>query len=304
MTKLSSMSGPDDWDDAEKLKKLLATRLSKRRVSLFLGAGVSAALKLPNWTQLIDNAYNAAGESRKRAPNNTRDADTLAGKPPFKGDPIAFAELIRKALYAGFSINSLRTDENPMLSALGAMVMSSIRGSAVSVVTFNYDDLLETYLRWRGFVVDSVSSLPAWNSATDVTVLHPHGWLPSNLKTPVTSKIVLTQKDYDRIVGDAKNLWHQRMTDIMLSTTPIFVGLSGNDQNLTQMLTYVEDKHPSVGMDHYWGIRFTGKGDENGDIWTSRGVKSFELPNNEAIPPFFMDICRYAAEQRLKSSLA
>jgi hypothetical protein len=182
MAKTSSMSSPDDWNSSSKIKSLLARRLAQRRLSLFLGPGVSTAFKLPQWSELLDNLYSVAGEKRPAARNNTQDAETLAAKPKYRHDSIKFATDARTALYQGFSIDSLKGSDNPMLSALGALVMSSVRGAAVNVITFNFDDLLETYLRWRGFVVGSVAALPAWNGVSDVTVLHPHGLLPVDLR--------------------------------------------------------------------------------------------------------------------------
>jgi hypothetical protein len=301
MTKVGSLSSPDDWNNANKIKNLLAKRLSQRRLSVFLGAGVSTAFNLPQWGELLDRLYTIAGETRPAAKDNTRDAERLAGKPEYRGDPLKFAADVRTALYSSFSVDQLKSAENAMLSALGALVMSSVRGAAMNVVTFNYDDLLETYLRWRGFVVDSVANLPAWNGSSDVTVLHPHGWLPLDAKARLTSGIVLTQKDYDRIVGDAKNFWRQRQTDIMRSTTPVFLGLSGSDPNLTSMLTEVQNDHPSKGTDHYWGVRLTAKGDTNSSTWEERGIRSFECADFDHIPSLLMEVCRQAAESRVKA---
>lgn len=304
MAKHSGMGSPDDWGSAAKISNLLAKRLSQRRLSLFLGAGVSAAFALPQWTELIDNLYREARVNRPASKDNLRDAETLAAKPKYKSNPLEFATDLRKSLYQGFSLDKLKGEESPMLSALGALVMSSVRGSAVNVVTFNYDDLLETYLRWRGFVVDSVSALPAWNGSADITVLHPHGCLPVDLKRPVTSGVVVTQKDYDRIVGDAKNYWRQRLTEVLRSTTPVFIGLSGTDSNLTSMLTEVQDCHPSKGTDHFWGLRVTALGDANSCAWNERGVHSFECATHQDIPPFLMEICRKAAGTRVTAEAA
>lgn len=299
MAKLAGgMGTPDDWEDQEKIVDFLASRLKQRRISIFLGAGVSSALRLPKWGELIDGLFKAAGETRPVPSDNIRDPEKLALSAKYRNNEKLFAEQVRKALYQGFVVDSLKTNHYPLLSALGAMVMSSVRGTATEVVTFNYDDLLEIYLRWRGFVVESVPSLPAWNSATDVRVLHPHGFLPSDLSQPVPGGVVITQKDFERIVGDARNFWRQRITDILRSTTPIFVGLSGDDLNLTQMLTDVEGHHPSKSVDYYWGVRLTNKGDGNGDIWQGRGIRSFELPTHDDVPIFLMDVCRRAAEMR------
>lgn len=296
---ISGMSTPEDWEDRDRLLNYLAQQLLSQRISLFMGAGVSAALSLPNWTALIDGMHCAAGVARPIGLGDTQAAEALYVS-QFGGDRIAFAKNVQRALYSKGSLTAAALDSNPLLSALGALVMSSVRGHAANVVTFNYDDLLETYLANRGFAVESVDILPKWSSLSDVTVLHPHGLLPSDMSDPQRG-VVLTQLDFDEIVGDTRDLWRQKVTSIMRSTTPIFVGLSGNDANLTSMMAEVNKLHSKGNSILYWGVRLGLTDDLMSPTWAARGVFHHPLNNHADAAPFIMEVCRRAAARRLKA---
>lgn len=286
------MSSPSDWDNRERLLDLLAHRLVRKRLSLFLGAGASHAFKLPDWTRLVDNLYAQKALTRPSSRNDTADAESLLVE-HYKSDRVAFAKDVQKALYQDYKHDPSVIETNPLLTAIGALVMSSARGSVAQVMTFNYDDLLEVYLSWRGLTVASVDHLPAWNSDADVEVLHPHGLLHTDMTAP-TRGLVLTRLDYDGIVGNSADLWRQRMIGILRSTTCLFIGLSGDDANLTSMLVEVKKAHSS--REPYWGVRFGC--DTKGPTWSARGVYPLHLKNHDETPALILDICRRAAALR------
>src|SRR5262249_46572895 len=151
-----------------------------------------------------------------------------------------------------------------LLTAVGALTMASGRGNVAKVVTFNYDDILELYLSCYGFHCATVTRVPRWATREDVTVLHPHGFLPSDSTALDVSPIVLTQLDYDDIVGNSKDLWRSTIVDVFRSHFCIFIGLSGTDQNLTNMLHTVSKEHASTESgDLFWGARYCLTGDDN-----------------------------------------
>lgn len=296
MSKLvSAMSTPEEWDDIDNLINFLARKLVQKRLSLFLGAGASHAFNLPNWTQLVDNLYEMASMARPTPKDDVRDAESLFLN-KYKSDRIAFAKAVQLALYKNYSHQQSALEANPLLSSIGAMVMSSARGRVAHVITLNYDDILESYLKWRGFTVSSVAKLPAWNSDSDVEVLHPHGLLSLDTSQNPASGIVLTQLDYDDIVGNVKDLWRQRIIGTLRSTTCVFLGLSGKDDNLTSILKEVNGSHPSSGVEPYWGVRFDCDNNEN--IWLARGVYVHKPASHSETPELLMKICQRAAAIR------
>ena len=293
---ISSMGIAEDWDNQDLLLDMLAQRLLRKRLSLCLGAGASMAFNLPNWTTLVDNLYKISGQPPSTSASDTeRSEEVFAAK--YNGDRLRFARDVQLALYQDYVHDPVAVDSNRLLSAIGALVMSSARGSVSQVITLNYDNILEHHLERRGFTVSSLAKLPSWDSDADIEVLHPHGLLDVDQAVVPTSGIVLTGLDYNAIVGNVGDLWRQKITGILRSTTCIFVGLSGSDQNLMNQLYEVNQKHAVTGSEPFWGVRL---GRDEGKAWRTRGIYSAQLASHDDIPKFILEICRRAAVMRTK----
>jgi SIR2-like domain len=290
------MSIAEDWDNQDLLLDMLAQRLLRKRLSLCLGAGASMAFNLPNWTTLVDNLYEISGQPPSTSKSDTeRSEEVFAAK--YNGDRLRFARDVQRALYQDYVHDPVAVDSNHLLSAIGALVMSSARGSVSQVITLNYDNILENHLERRGFTVSSLAKLPSWDSDADIEVLHPHGLLDVDQAVIPSSGIVLTELDYNAIVGNVGDLWRQKITGILRSTTCIFIGLSGADQNLMNQLYEVNQKHTVTGSEPFWGVRL---GRDEGRPWRTRGVYSAQLASHNDIPSFILEICRRAAVMRTR----
>lgn len=291
---------PTTWSDEVWLKDFLANQLLRGRLSLVLGAGVSAGIGLPSWPKLVELLFAEKGLIPPSSLTTELASEELL-RTQYSSDNVAFASAIRKCLYVELNKNPVNLESSKLLAALGAMVMASSRGRVSNVVSFNFDDLLEEYLSSRGFAVRSVSSLPCWSDYGDVTVLHPHGLLCHDEAISVTRGVVFTTKDFANIVGKEPDLWKQKVTDIFRSSTCIFLGLSGNDMNLTGMLQVAKESHCSF-PNAYWGVRLTKQNDVMGGFWEDRGVYNLELKSHEDAPAWLFDICKRAADLRNKST--
>lgn len=281
------------FEDPESLKSFLASQLYVGRLTLLLGAGVSFAFGLPSWDTLTARLAARTGIAKPAALTNEEFAEHLLIK-FCHNDDARLAALTRDALYDGYdrSFNALRRHD--MMAALGALAMASSRGSTTRVITFNFDDLLETYLTSLGFDVEAVVEVPSWMSRADVRVLHPHGLLPSD-GTPITRPIVLAKTHYSRVVGRSTSAWRNELIPIMRSSTCLFIGLSGADNNLDSILEEVKDQH--VTRHPYWGLRFALRDDSRLDIWGQRRVFQILVDDHSAIPAWLFEICQRAATQ-------
>jgi len=280
----------------ENVLKHLARRLAEGRLSLVLGAGVSAGLGLPGWGELLDRCFNALGQARPIGKSEQDVGDSLRSF--VGGDRGRLAKVVQDSLYLRFT-RSLRTmQENRLLVALGAMIMSASRSNVVPIISFNYDDLLEVYLGYHGFVVIPVFELPAWASRADATVFHPHGFLSSAEGRTPAGSIIISQIDYDD-GGDKWIPWKNLIFDRLSSTTPLFIGLSGKDQNLKALLAHLKEVHASRSTgEAYWGFRVALADDEFTDQWDIRGVGQHSLNSYDDLPAELLRICQLAAEFR------
>lgn len=295
---MSRMHDHASFENQNTLKEFLAEQLVNGRLSLALGAGASMGFGLPNWDNLIADAFAKRGLTKPTALTNEHAADALLAA--CGNDDLRFASLISEVLYSGIDLSMVKLKQKELLAALGAITMASSRGSVGRVVSFNYDNLLETYLDYYGFDVESIAKVPHWDSRTDVKIYHPHGFLPSDKIGTAIAPIVLAQSHYDRIVGKTHVVWNSVLLEIFSSSTMIFIGLSGADNNLTSLLQSANDNHVSKARhDAFWGIRFSDSVDDaRSHIWQMRGVFQVTLSSYEEIPGWLFEVCQIAAQKR------
>lgn len=279
------------WSDP-KLTEFLAEQLRDGRLALVLGAGASFGFGLPGWHDLTILAANQCGCPVHPSKTDEQIADDVRRR---CGDAILFAETVRAALYQKHPFDFDVLMQSSLMRALGALAMPSARGHVSQIVSFNFDDLLETYLNFYGFAVEAVAVEPSWQSAADTVVFHQHGLLPVDTTKAVT-KITFAQRDFDEIAVDVKNAWRRRVIPILTSHTCVFVGLSGNDSNLRQMLIEAHATHVSRrSNDRYWGVRFSDDVDDpNRDMWKENGITQITVATYDKVPERLLAICQRA----------
>lgn len=293
------MNFADDYENEDSLIDHLASELNHGRLALVLGAGISKPFGLPDWEELIDRMFAAKAITREKSESLLNQAEYLKST-VFPRDLGGFLQLTHDCLYQSCDITFEKLRQNETLSAIGALVMSSRRGNVAEILTFNYDNLLELYLSFHGFVCHSISSEKHWRVASDIAILHPHGYLPAHKPTEFSANIVLDTESYSSIVGDQANVWFQSSMSILRHKTPIFIGISGDDSNLDAMLVRSRDGHPATQENWaYFGIAI-GK-----DVsatkrtkWEQRKIFVKELSNYSELPSLLFRICQRAAEKR------
>lgn len=301
----------DTWKDSDKVLDYLARRAVDNQLVLVLGAGASMGCGLPSWGQLVCAAHEFAGETMQAGANDAQVAENLASK--LLGGEEEFAKLVGRALY---SVKNPTTGvyepfdeslllENDLLSAISALVMLSCRRGHGTVITYNFDDLLETYLAERGLFAYPHIDQPSWFQNEDVSILHPHGFASRRPHVfPSSKTITFTALDFDRQTGQQTNLWRAKLVGLLQSSTPLFIGLSGDDQNLRSVLAEVQDTHVSRSLGHpFWGVRVCTNNDNKISTWENRAVWCERVADHAAVPKLLMAICKRSAELMTKSKL-
>jgi len=297
------MDTRDDWDNNERLTEYLATQLMRGQLALLMGAGVSTNFGLPLWDELILRLY---GSKRKTPPLKTPELQARDFRTTyFPHDTSGFVDALRKVLYKGVAVDFDSLRKNGTLAAIGSLVMASQRGSASKVITFNWDDLLELFLEYHGFVTSSIGQEIHWVSSVDVAVLHPHGLIPFDPRATATDpeKIVFDQRSFSAIAGNDALPWRQHVLSIMRTHTCLFIGLSGYDQNLDSLLLKCKQEH-AIREDGnntaYWGVTFVekiDKGDSN--AWNEVGVYYKKVSSySVGLPSFLLGVCQAAVRLR------
>jgi hypothetical protein len=159
------------------IQDILAQRLLDGRMAVFLGAGVSMGIGMPSWSQLIRNLY---WTKRKRPPagKDLAHAAERFLRIQCNDRYPEYLSLVRQALYRGVAIDFLTLHRSITIAAIAALAMSSKRGSA-QIYTLNYDDAVERYLSYHGYICRPIFEERDASMTADVHVFHPHGFIPS-----------------------------------------------------------------------------------------------------------------------------
>ena len=291
---MTLMAGTDSWTNTDLVLDYCAKQLVAGRLTIVLGAGASLGFDLPDWDELMSRAFKIVGKDIPDGLSVENQAEYLQNT-VFSGDFSEFARVIRESLYQKGIVGAEELSSMPLLNAIGALVMASTRGTVDRVITFNFDDLLEVYLSYYGYTVASIADLPSWANNSDVTVLHVHGLLPSDLDKPASKELILTQESFDKRVGRIEQLWTRKVTEIFEESFCLFIGLSGNDKNLTSLLS--NTMHPTT--DKYWGMRITANAsDPLNSHWETRKVHNLIIPDWGMLPSTLFQIVQRAAKMR------
>lgn len=244
-----------------------------RQLVLFLGAGVSIPYGLPSWKNLVLELLFDQAEGTKRLghmwPHYRRavaswmtdyfDYDPLVlarmverdlrGRPAARSSPDQpdpFLERLRTHLYA----NIRQPRDKTILNAIAELIArSNTRSGIDSVVSFNFDDLLETELQHRKIDVQPVCSADRQHGRW-LRVIHAHGYIPRT--GPISRPdIVFTEPDYHRLTESVFHWGLSEIVERLRKNTVLFIGLSMSDPSLRRLL----DASRNSNIPPHWQIQ-------------------------------------------------
>jgi len=279
----------------------LAHHLRQGSLGLALGAGASKYLKLPEWGVLVDTCSKAEGLPSLPPKSPTADLcarmeeiekkHSASGKAD-KGHSASYRSLVQTALYSGIRFNDILHGE--LLMALGALLMGSKRGSITEVINLNFDDVLEWYLYLHGHDIDVVTSLPTLRTAADVTIYHPHGFLPAHSEFTQSDFLIFSEESYDSKMGDLLEAWTELTRSFLKSKVVLCVGLSGNDPTFGPIFKNVQT---ALGSSRPTGVWMFTKGSDPKKLTSleDRNFVVLELDDHDKWPHFLLAVCQQAA---------
>jgi SIR2-like domain len=249
-----------------------------RQLVLFLGAGVSMPYGLPSWKSLVLELLFEQAQGTRRLgnmwPHYRRAVASwmtdyfdynplvlarmverdLRLKTPGKLDRVnpsfdeldLFLERLRTYLYANYREPAKKT----ILAAIAGLIAKGDRRCGVdSVITFNFDDLLEAELRSRKVAVKPVTNGER-QQGHGLRVIHPHGYIPR--AGPICRQdIVFTEPDYHKLTESVFHWGLSEIVDRLRKNTVLFIGLSMSDPSLRRLL----DASRNSGIPPHWQIQ-------------------------------------------------
>jgi len=258
----TELEGPEpDWRSQSSARLArLGDIYQNEGVVLSLGAGVSIGMGVPNWdalvsalfvslftkqlTQHIDEGQALALADAARSVGN--ESPLLSARylrREFEegnaGDQQAFQEALAEVLYGHIAS---REAVSPLLRELAKLCMPLRTGPKVhSVITYNFDDLLEQVLSEEAVGHRSICSSRQHPLETELPIFHVHGFIPQSTESFDGLKeglLAFSEEGYHQLFRDPYHWTNVIQLQAFQQRTCVFVGLSLTDPNLRRLLEY------------------------------------------------------------------
>lgn len=252
----------EDWKkQRNEVIKEVADHYSSGRFSMMLGAGVSSSAGLPNWDTLLNSLFVSMltddGLADKKTESEQISSIVRRLREVDGPSALMLARYLRKGLSSGSTeeqnkfINSVTNQlyalrnkrfsiNSPLIKSIANLCTPSRTGAKVrSVLTYNFDDLLERELRERGLSFKSIFEEIDLAGPEDLPIYHVHGFLPedrSDYPNIDQSTLVFSEEGYHQIYGEAYHWSNLIQLNSLKETACLMVGLSLTDPNLRRLL--------------------------------------------------------------------
>jgi hypothetical protein len=250
-----------DWKaEREEIVEKLGELYRNGQFSLFLGAGVSSSAGMPDWNKLLNSLFvtylaqqldpdddiddGAISELVSRLNAVDEPSTLMAARYLRRGltgpgaDTKAFTAAITKSLYS--LRNTSLPIHSPLIAAIAALCMPRRTGARVrSVVTYNFDDLLERQLDEKSILHRCIYTQNETNDPDELPVYHVHGFVPENAagyEDLDSSTLVFSEEGYHKIYSDAYHWSNLVQLNNLRENHCLMVGLSMTDPNLRRLL--------------------------------------------------------------------
>lgn len=256
---LNNIPSAKSFTKNESVKKL-SSEYECENLVLVLGAGVSMKYGLPDWYTLlqklmistIEEELNVSTVLSKLFTNIFQPSPLIAGRylqDHFQNKNISFEESVRNSLYEGFDINN---QSNLMKEIVNFCVATGTYPNLDSVITYNFDDILEQKLesievpvRYRpiyGIGMQPGKHLP---------IYHVHGYLPQNGKITKQNEITFGESIYHRQYTDVYSWNNIVQINKFRDKTCLFIGSSITDPNLRRLLDIAQKQSGKKEISHF-----------------------------------------------------
>ena len=234
-----------DWKEMrEVLLQSAQVDYRENKCSLFLGAGVSMDAGGPSWETLLRKIMRRSKKFGKQ--RDFYKVYEWCGMSPIilgryaasnKKELQDVSEYLRRyVLYRG-----VNADESELIKAICEAVAGLenderivASGKVDSIISYNYDDLVESALENRGINVARIYQ-KSRNYRTEFPVYHVHGLIPSKINGIIPTPI-LGEKEYHQMYKESYHWSNVEQLHALDRNICFFIGLSMTDPNLRRLL--------------------------------------------------------------------
>lgn len=261
--------------------------LKNNKVSVFLGAGISASAGVATWDYLLEQLCIKKGIAKIDS-----DIDCVIKgryiveeyKNSHKEIPDDFYKDIRDILYAN-------TKSSKLISSIAHLIT---QGNIESIISYNYDNLVE-----REVIQMGRSCSPIYNTVRPVEqnslyIYHVHGYVShkDGEEGGEYSPIVLGEQEYHKIFQESYNWGNVEQLHALCRSTCLFIGLSMKDPNLRRLIdisvegSEVEPMHYAFLRRIEYNIPFMEK------IMRGFGINCIWYDNYEELPNMINELIK------------
>jgi hypothetical protein len=235
-----------------------------KKMTLVCGAGISVSAGLPSWKNYIKKIVSVFLIHWKELEKENTKYKHFAPKkmsinfleefyehnyPNFdladefiNDDPLILAQLIKNCIEPNnwkyllreslYGHDRMGLFSSKLIDFLCHLVHRN--NNISSIITYNYDDILERTFDKLNFKTNSIISENHYKQWNEFPIYHVHGILP--FKGGIEGKIYLSEEDYLTDIIKPNSWYNQLHANKLTSSCCLFIGLSFNDPSLKRKL--------------------------------------------------------------------
>jgi hypothetical protein len=243
----------------ERYIQTLRDRLRKGRLTLFCGAGVSVGAGIPTWegllVKLLESMMSSISEktsldvgwkSAKEFLSRNNASSLILGKYLKNYLGKEFAKNVRDSLYIDNPISC------PLIESIIDLARPQRDGRPLdSIVTFNFDALIEENLNQVSISNKAIFSEAINHDSNELPIYHVHGFLPRNGNVNEKTELVFSEDAYHSQFIDPFSWSNLIQLNKLTQNTCLFIGISLTDPNMRRLLDVAWRKNPNKSLGHY-----------------------------------------------------
>ncbi|HEY41402.1 MAG TPA: hypothetical protein G4O18_06040 [Dehalococcoidia bacterium] len=256
--------------DLTTASKRIGTAYRNEKLVLILGSGVSKDYGMPTWKGLLQKLLGKTFESESADPEKasfmSEMFDMIFGPDPLiaarrlalhftelekeKHKTLLFENAVRDILYEEVS----NQNPTPLFEEIVQFCVAPGRSYNLdSIVSYNYDDLLETHLKNLGVSVPFTSIFSAGQNPkpNQLPIYHVHGYLLHSGRLTKDNTITLGDDAYHSQYSDVYRWSNLVQINKFVDCNCLFIGTSFTDPNQRRLLDIARQQRGTNDIQHF-----------------------------------------------------
>lgn len=249
---------PSESDNTQAINELSKAH-HNGRLTLVCGAGVSVGAGIPAWNNLLLGLLEkmmASISTNEDLSLKISDANDFQQR--YGASALILGKYLKSNLGKDFSseLRDALYKKNPNTSDVIEAIVEISRpqrdGKPLdSVITFNFDNLIEEALERNRVKHKSIYSEGMRSKASELPIYHVHGYLPRKGRIQKDNDIVFSEDAYHSQFIDSFSWSNLIQLNKLSHNTCLFIGLSLTDPNLRRLLDVANRKNSNKFINHF-----------------------------------------------------